>query len=262
MLDEQTALVRRRPPRRAHDGSWLVEAKGATRIANAKALVDLVANRDVLQVLDLYRVNCVLDVGANVGQYAQRLRAMGWEGRIVSFEPLTSAFEAIRAASAADPDWRVVNVALGRADGEATINVVAGKGMTSSLLVASDYGRRWSKRLTATSPLTVQVRRLEPLLPDILEGIEDPRVYLKLDTQGYDLEAFAGVGTGLDLVVAMQSEVSSLAIYEGMPDLSVALDTYRRHGFDLAGCWPVTYEPSTHRALEFDAVLVRRPTDS
>ena len=260
-LDDETALVRRRPAKRAQRGTWLVESDGATRAANAKALVDLVAIRDVIRVLDLHRVNCVLDVGANVGQYAQRLRETGWKGRIVSFEPLPSAFESLQAASAADPDWRVMNVALGREDGEATINVVEGKGMMSSLLVASPYGREWSEKLAATSPLTVQVRRLEPLLPDILEGIDEPRVYLKLDTQGYDLEAFSGAGRGLDLVVAMQSEISSLAIYEGMPDLAVALETYRRHGFDLAGCWPVSYERSTHRALEFDAVLVRRPLD-
>jgi len=261
-LDDQTTLVRRRGVGRATCDEWLVDTSGVTPITDAKTLIDLVANRDVMHVLELHRVNCVLDVGANIGQYALRLRESGWTGRIVSFEPVPHVFEELAAAAADDPDWLVRNVGLGREDAEATIHVDSGKGTMSSLLTASDYGAKWSRKLATTSPLTVQVRRLESMLPELLDGLDDPRVYLKLDTQGYDLEAFLGAGTGLDAVVAMQSEISSVPIYDGMPDLTTALDTYRSHGFDLAGCWPVSYERATHRALEFDAVMVRRPREA
>ena len=39
-----------------------------------------------------YGIDLVLDVGANVGQFGQGMRRLDYKGRIVSFEPLTSAF--------------------------------------------------------------------------------------------------------------------------------------------------------------------------
>jgi hypothetical protein len=34
------------------------------------------------------------------------------------------------------------------------------------------------------------------MLDELTAGLEEPRVYLKLDTQGYDVEVFRGAGTG------------------------------------------------------------------
>src|SRR5699024_10673372 len=87
-----------------------------------------------------------------------------------------------------------------------------------------------------------------------------PRLYLKLDTQGYDLEAFAGLGERTRDIVAMQSEVALLQIYEGMPRLPPAIETYEGAGFEVTGMFPVTREKDTGRVLEFDCVLARAGT--
>jgi FkbM family methyltransferase len=261
-LDASRALLSRRRRSTVETGrAWLVDDGGLAPLRDAKAHVELVALQEVLHVLRLHRVSCVVDVGANRGQFARRLRTAGYAGRIASFEPVPRVFAELAAAAAADPDWQVHNLALGSADGELTMHVDPGTGTLSSLLPTTDYARRrWARRMPTTDEATVPVRRLAELMPTLVAGLDHPRVYLKLDTQGFDVEAFLGTGDALDLVVAMQSEVSSVALYEGMPDLAEALAVYRSHGFDLSGCWPVTMERATHRALEFDAVLVRRPT--
>jgi FkbM family methyltransferase len=243
----------------AANGTWLIEDGHATSINNTMALVHVVQARELRRVLKRRRVNCVIDAGANIGQFAKRVRALGWRGRIVSFEPVPHLFEKLQQEATGDRRWRVVNVALGREDTQSEINVTPGAGVLSSLLPPSDFGLQHQERLSMTVPVTVTVRRLEGLLPEVLDGIKHPRVYLKMDTQGYDLEVFNGLGSGIDHVVAMQSEVAALALYEGMPDMIEALNVYRANGFDLSGLWPVTYERGTHRALEFDAMLVRRP---
>ena len=58
-------------------------------------------------------VNCVIDVGAHVGEFYQLLRHLGYVGRVVSFEPVPESFAKLKRVAATDPHWRGYNVALG-----------------------------------------------------------------------------------------------------------------------------------------------------
>src|SRR5688500_11538030 len=63
--------------------------------------------------LEQYGVDTIFDVGANIGQSALHYRAIGFEHKIVSFEPVAHLFAQLRAQAAHDPLWEVENVALG-----------------------------------------------------------------------------------------------------------------------------------------------------
>ena len=91
-------------------------------------------------------------------------------------------------------------------------------------------------------------------------GLPDPRVYLKLDTQGYDLRVLPRGGRpAIDRCsLGLQSEVSCVPIYDGMPRLVGAADRpYEEAGFSLTGMFPVTIDRRSLRVIEFDAVLIR-----
>lgn len=206
-------------------------------------------------ILRMYRANCVIDVGAHKGQYAQRLRAGGYRGRIVSFEPTPEGFEGLRRAAADDPDWHVHQLALGREEGTAEMNVVPGT--LSSILAPTRLGAGRYPKLQEPERVGVQVKRLDSLLDDLLAGIRRPRPYLKLDTQGYDLDVFAGTEARIRRFVGMQSEVALMTIYEGMPLMPEALAAYREAGFAVAALYPVSRQTRTARVLEFDCVMVR-----
>jgi FkbM family methyltransferase len=213
------------------------------------------SQQHVAELLRRYRVNCVLDVGANRGQYGRRLRRIGFEGHIVSFEPVAATFAELQEAAAGDPQWTAYPYALGREDSTASMNVVPGT--LSSLLPATDFGSTRYERLREPSAEDVEVRRLDGILDEVLARVPDPRPYLKLDTQGFDLEAFAGLGDRVGEIVAMQSEVSVVEIYAGMPPMAQALEAYEAAGFEITGLFPVSREAETGRVLEFDCVMVR-----
>lgn len=215
------------------------------------------AGEHVGAVLRDMEINCVLDVGANHGQFGQMIRKTGYTGRIVSFEPLPHLAEHLHVHADPDPDWHVVHCALGDEDTEADMTVVAERGSTSSLLPVSDFGKEWSPRLAGIRRETVPVRRLEDVFDDAVAGIDEPRVYLKLDTQGYDLRVFAGAGDRIKNVVGMQSEIASLPIYDNMPRLPEAISTYEAAGFETTGIFPVSRDKKTPRMVEFDIVMIR-----
>jgi FkbM family methyltransferase len=215
------------------------------------------AEEHVAWILRELGINCVLDVGANRGQYALRLREAGYRGRIVSFEPVPGNAEVLEKQAADDPDWRVIRAALGSADNEAEMAVAGAGGQMSSLRTASEFGKSWNRNLETRETESVAVRRLDGLFDELVAGLDDPRVYLKLDTQGYDLEAFAGAGSRIDDVLGMQSEVACVPIYENIPRLPRQIEVYEAAGFELTGMYPVTIDPTSLRVIEFDAVMIR-----
>ncbi|MFZ3599608.1 FkbM family methyltransferase [Streptomyces sp. BH104] len=220
-----------------------------------KAASDYLCTRHVVEMLDQYGVNCVFDVGANVGQYGKRLRQSGYKGRIVSFEPVPRFLEKLEKQAEDDPDWHIFPCGLGRSDELRPMHVEWNT--MNSLLSPSDYGNAAYKRFTKGRTEEIQVCRLDGLMDQALVGIQNPRPYLKMDTQGYDLEVFAGAGERVDDFVGMQSEVALLRLYEGSPRMEEALAEYEGHGFEITGMYPVTREKSTGRVLEFDCVMMR-----
>ena len=68
-------------------------------------------------------IDVVLDVGANVGQFGASLRAQGYRGKIVSYEPISTVYQTLAATTATDLEWEINNFALGLKTEYVTINV-------------------------------------------------------------------------------------------------------------------------------------------
>jgi hypothetical protein len=69
--------------------------------------------RDLMDFIRSREIDVVLDVGANVGQFGESLRAGGFLGKIISFEPLSAAYEALAVKAEADGNWDTHHFALG-----------------------------------------------------------------------------------------------------------------------------------------------------
>ena len=115
-----------------------------TNESGARAVTNAVSRRHVLQLFDHLKIDTVLDVGANHGQFASSLRDNGYDGWIYSFEPVKSVFDSLTARMSSTQKWKGFNVALGDADDRKTINVAAGDAQASSFLSFNEDGpARW-----------------------------------------------------------------------------------------------------------------------
>ena len=205
-------------------------------------------------IFDKLGIDLAIDVGANEGQFSQDLRSFFF-GDIISFEPVTPAFEILERVSSSDKKWHVYNIALGSDDSTQSINVSVAT-VFSSLLRSNEYCiERFGASSQGISTETVSIRRLDNLLESIVPDIHDRRIFLKMDTQGYDTEVFRGLGDKRDHVFALQSEVSLIPIYEGMTHWTRSISIYEEAGFRVVGMFPVSRD--SDRVIEYDCLLVR-----
>jgi FkbM family methyltransferase len=208
----------------------------------------------IRSVIERSDIDLVIDAGANEGQFVSRLRSF-YRGEILSFEPVTFAFDKLAKAASKDPDWHVYKLALGSQDLTATINV-SDRTLFSSLLKANDFcAQRFGDHATGKHKEVISIRRLDRLLEEIVPDIGNRRVFLKMDTQGYDLEVFKGLGDRIERVIGLQSEVSLISIYEGMPHWTDSISLYEQSGFGVVGMFPVNLDSG--RVIEYDCLLER-----
>lgn len=206
----------------------------------------------LMAVFERLGVNCVLDIGGHFGEYGRTLRHYGYAGRIVSFEPVAESFARLGEARRGDPEWLAYNVALGSESGRAEINVAHDTGLSSFL---EPSGEPLTAALAVEARETVEVRTLDALLEECVAGLDEPGVFLKMDTQGWDREVLRGAEESLPRILGLQSEVSVLPLYEGMTSYLEAIRDLQKLGFDLTGVYPVAYEGI--RVVELDVVLAR-----
>src|SRR6266702_3203409 len=184
-------------------------------------------------VLAYQNIDCVLDVGANVGQYHDFLRnKVLYDGPIVSFEPVSRHVELLQERAGADGDWHIEGYALGAKDGSLPINVMVSDQFSSFLEPDNSRVRDFEGLNVPCHVETVTVRTLDVV---VLQGGRD----------------------SLGAVRALQTEASVIGIYKGMPGYVDTIRYLDERGFDITGFYPVSRDSSL-RLVEFDCVMINR----
>jgi FkbM family methyltransferase len=207
-------------------------------------------------VLNKLSINCVLDVGANRGQYGTLLRKIGYRGWILSFEPVRDSYEVLKAVAAERERWRVFPYALGATNERREINVAEETVFSSFLTPREESQIRFpTNRLERKEE--VNVRRLDSILETCLMDISSPRLYLKLDTQGFDLAVIEGAQSILPRILALQTEVALRRIYHGMHSFSESIDRFQAAGFEVIDFITVNRDLEQLCAVEMDCIMAR-----
>jgi FkbM family methyltransferase len=196
-------------------------------------------------------INVVLDVGANDGDYGREIRDRGYRGLIVSFEPNPKVYDRLKASIAGDSNWLAYPYALGAEDGSAELFVAENDTM-SSFKELTEFGKSTGAKLTDT--LSTRISRLDTFLkqqPELLKN-----VYLKIDTQGFEMEVLRGAGNMLSRITAVQAEIALVHTYADELDWVVFISWMRSQKFELATA--ICNSSIGAQVREFDFVFVRQ----
>jgi FkbM family methyltransferase len=221
--------------------------------------VDVVRTRHIgdfgaRRMLALRDVDVAVDVGANVGQYGRLLRGAAYSGRIVSFEPLEDQFRELEQGCRADSMWTCRRVGLSDQAGVRTM-VVSANPASSSLLEFVPETLADAPELRPVGAAEIEVVALDDIADERWSGRD--QLLLKLDVQGSELDVLRGGRRTLAQAVAIEVELTILALYEGQPLISEVTAFLAEAGFGLVAIEPGYRDLRTGRLAQLDGLFVR-----
>jgi FkbM family methyltransferase len=226
--------------------------RGALHRADLELTRDPYTHR-LARTLDAYDIDTVLDIGANVGQFALMVRRAGYDGRIISCEPLTGAFAQLSGRAKRDDRWTPLRTAVGSEPGTTTINVSANS-FSSSVRTMTDAHLTNAPGSQTISTETVEVTTVADLVKE--HSVVPGRALLKIDTQGFEDEVLAGAGDHVAEFAAIQLELSMVELYEGQSLFDDHYAYMRDHGFRLHIMEP-GFSGLTGQMMQCDGLFVR-----
>lgn len=196
----------------------------------------------------------VIDVGANIGQFAEALMRTGWEGRILSFEPLPIEHAELKRKAAGNSLWEVgPRVAIGLEHGTANINV-AGNSVSSSLRSMLDAHLASAPQSAFVGTEEVPVVPLDEAIAS--SGAQGPFL-LKIDVQGFEAEVIAGAPATLGQSTVVYLEMSLQPLYGGELLFNEISGLLMQSGFRCAGLFPGHFDAEKGEMLQVDGLFVR-----
>lgn len=206
-----------------------------------------------VDIIQANKIDIVLDVGANDGDFGRELRDSGYTGRILSFEPNPIAFERLTKNIEHDPCWDAVQIGIGAISGQFELNISRAD-VFSSFKNLNNFGQK-SINTRVVDTVEARVVRLDDYLSENPEIIGRP--YLKIDTQGFELEVLDGLGSIFHNMVAIQVETALVNSYVDEIDWVDSILYMRARGFEVATMVCNSTISGKAQIRELDIVYVR-----
>jgi FkbM family methyltransferase len=208
------------------------------------------------RIISEYKIDCFFDVGANIGQFRDFLRIqVEYDGLIISFEPDPENFNKLNERQKTDKKWVVLDYAMGKEKKPHDFHIMKSSTFNSFLEPDSSECRKYEDKNSVIKTITIETKRVDEVIQDIKKKYEFENVFLKLDTQGFDLEVFEGASGCLNQIRGVQSEVSLMPIYKNMATFEASLKAFKSKGFEVSGLYSLSESRFPH-AVEYNCIYL------
>lgn len=200
-----------------------------------------------------YNINAIIDIGANVGQFALEINKFLPDAKILSFEPLKDAYNELLKLSNRIKNLKTFNVALG--DIDETKKIFKNKfSPSSSIMEMADLHKE-------AFPFTNEVNREEIIIKrlDYIVAQEElkPEILIKLDVQGYEDKVIQGGMNTFKKATIVICEVSFYELYKGQLLFNEILDIFKNMGFVYKASINPGFHPKNGMPLFADAIFIK-----
>jgi FkbM family methyltransferase len=208
-----------------------------------------------LKIINHCQIDVLFDIGANVGQYAKKMRNLGYNNKIISFEPLKVDFEILKRSASHDRSWIVNNYALGNEDTTGFINI-SGSSDNSSILNMMPKHSESKSELGYIGRQEIEIKKLDTIFSSFVK--RENNVMIKIDTQGYEKNVVDGATESLKNISIIQLEMSIVPLYEGEMLFTEMIKYLENKGFELFSLENGHYNRQTGQLLQVDGIFVNK----
>ena len=208
-----------------------------------------------LKIIKHFEIDLLFDIGANVGQYAKKMRNLGYNKKIISFEPLKADFEILKRTASRDKYWLVYNYALGDEDTMGYINI-SGSSDNSSILNMLPKHSESKAGLSYIAKQEIEIKKLDSIFGTFVES--ENKIMLKIDTQGYEKNVIDGALESLKRISVIQLEMSLVPLYEGEMLIAEMIKYLENKGFHLFSLENGHYNRQTGQLLQADGIFINQ----
>lgn len=201
-------------------------------------------------------VETVIDVGAAQGQFGKKCRGYGYEGRLVSFEPILNSYTTLSAVSSRDKNWTAWRLALSSGDGEQIMHVASNSGHSSSLRKMLPTHALAAPEVTVVRTEKVTATSLDSFVKREYDENVLGRIALKIDAQGEELEILKGAKNTLPGCKSVLLEMSLTPLYEAASNWREMISYMESAGYSMVGVIP-GFTSKSGEMLQFDGVFRR-----
>jgi FkbM family methyltransferase len=204
-----------------------------------------------------FATDAILDVGASTGQFAHGLRACGYRGHIVSFEPLSTAHAELTRAAVDDPLWDVAErCAVGAEPGETQMKVAG----NSCGFAFSARPQQHQESAADSNHHGFEACRVITLDDHINGAFFDPTTIfgLQMHTDGYEARVLCGLRRNLDRIKVVLCQIPLRPSYAGAPSLQELSTLLTDLGYRCIALAPEFEDPQSGELLQIEGVFVRR----
>lgn len=196
----------------------------------------------------------VIDIGANVGDFAFTAHPLFPRAQFYSFEPLPDSYEQMLRHLAHLPRHKAFNFALGNQSGELTLQR-SSQSPSSSFLTMADAHKAAFPRSASSVPVTVKIERLDDVAPQL--DIKHP-LLIKIDVQGYEDQVLRGGERTVRQAALLIIETSFRTLYEGQPLFADMYDMLTAWGFCYAGALDQLRDDNDGSIIQEDSLFARK----
>ncbi len=198
-----------------------------------------------------YSFNTIIDVGANEGQFALKMRKMFPEATIISFEPIPQVFEKLQDNFKHDKNF--ISFCLGLGESESTTSFYLNKNSASSSVLPVKEHITHFESATEAEKIIININKLDTVLN--INELKKP-ILIKLDVQGYEDKVIAGGTDVLKNASVLLTEVSFVQLYDGQMLFNEINHLLQNSGYKYNGNYEQLYSPVNNMVLQADAIFI------